>query len=306
MKPIAPVSRSRDDRPRSPGGWAFPATVGLATILSPWPVPSTSPTGGRVASAPLGSAGARQAPEAVPIREDVATSEPDPIGRARGLIAGCRGRFRGVEDYTCTFFKRERVDGKLSGQQIMAMKARTRPASLYFQYIRPHAGREAIHVRGKNGDKIVAHDVGIARFVAGTMHLDPAGGMAMKGNRHPIGDAGIGSLIETVGERWDAELCPGESVVTFHDRAGVGDRACTMVETIHPGQSEAFLFHKVRLYVDREVGLPIRFEAYDWPRGPGLEPELVEEYTYRDLRINVGLDDRDFDPGNSRYSFGRF
>ena len=32
----------------------------------------------------------------------------------------------------------------------------------------------------------------------------------------------------------------------------------------------------------------------------------MEEYTYMNLRVNVGLKDRDFDPGNKQYSYGRF
>ena len=66
------------------------------------------------------------------------------------------------------------------------------------------------------------------------------------------------------------------------------------------------MFHKVLLFIDREHGLPIRFEAYDWPRSPGAAPDLIEEYTYNDLKTNVGLTDRDFDPNNASYSFGRF
>jgi hypothetical protein len=142
--------------------------------------------------------------------------------------------------------------------------------------------------------------------LAGTMNLDPLGSMAMEENRHPITEAGIGSLIETVRHRWDIELQRGESKVLFHPSARVGERACTMIETIHPARQENSMFHKVKLYIDEELGLPIRFEAYDWPRRPGLEPELVEEYTYANLRVNVGLHDRDFDPQNAQYSFGRF
>ena len=79
-----------------------------------------------------------------------------------------------------------------------------------------------------------------------------------------------------------------------------------MIETVHPSRQPHFLFHMVRLYVDHEHGLPIRFEAYDWPLKPGAAPELVEEYTYLDLRLNVGLGEHDFDPRNRSYSFGRF
>ena len=94
--------------------------------------------------------------------------------------------------------------------------------------------------------------------------------------------------------------------MTIDPDALVGDRPCTMVESTHPTRSPEFLFHSVKVFIDRELGLPIRFEAYDWPAKAGVAPELVEEYTYRDLRLNVGLSDADFDPANPAYSFGRF
>jgi hypothetical protein len=52
--------------------------------------------------------------------------------------------------------------------------------------------------------------------------------------------------------------------------------------------------------------LPVRFEAYDWPTEEGAEPYLLEEYTYQDLQLNVGLSEIDFSPENAAYAFGRF
>ena len=66
------------------------------------------------------------------------------------------------------------------------------------------------------------------------------------------------------------------------------------------------MFYQVQLYIDRELGLPIRFEAYDWPETANAPPELVEEYSYSDLKLNVGLGDIDFDVSNEDYAFGRF
>ena len=57
-----------------------------------------------------------------------------------------------------------------------------------------------------------------------------------------------------------------------------------MIESVHPRTGPDFLYHMVQLYIDHEHGLPIRFEAYDWPKHPGAAPELIEEYTYMDLR----------------------
>ena len=42
------------------------------------------------------------------------------------------------------------------------------------------------------------------------------------------------------------------------------------------------------------------------PTSPEAAPELVEEYTYTDLKLNVGLGDVDFDVSNTDYAFGRF
>ena len=227
------------------------------------------------------------------------------IAEAKKAIADCQERYRQVRDYTCTFVKRERIDDRLTPQYIMAMKARTTPKSIYFKFQEPNQGREAIYVNGRNKDRIVAHDVGLTKFLAGTMHLDPRGSMAMEDNRHPVTEAGIGSLIDSVAQHWAVELSPAESVLTFRD-VRMGDRQCTLIESVHPRHRQDFLFHKVKLYIDQEHGLPIRFEAYDWPRHAGQAPELIEEYAYLDLKINVGLRDHDFDPANKQYSFGRF
>src|SRR5262249_36985116 len=49
----------------------------------------------------------------------------DPVAAAKQAIADCQARFARVNDYTCTFLKRERIDGRLRPQQVMQMKART-------------------------------------------------------------------------------------------------------------------------------------------------------------------------------------
>ena len=328
MSHVASRPIPRADRAGRSWKWIAPITLGLLIASIPWSettradepaAPAQTPTAShdgsdapkaQVASAPNDSKGSQRVIDASAAPRSVPSStghiEADPIARARHLIAECKAKYLTVQDYTCTFFKRERIDGKLYTPHIMTMKARTKPASLYFKFIQPNSGREAIYVHGHYNNKIIAHDVGIGRVVAGTMHLDPKGGMAMEENRHPVTEAGLGNMIDLVKERWDTELHPGESVLVFHPQAKVGDRACLMIESIHPKRSTEFLFYKVKLFIDKELGLPIRFEAFEWPKHPGAEPDLMEEYTYMNLKINVDLKDRDFDPKNSQYSYGRF
>jgi hypothetical protein len=252
--------------------------------------------------------GAPKLSHAAPI-EGTSAAIDDPIARARRIIDESRARFEAeVRDYTCVFFKRERIDGRMTDQYVMMMKARPNPKSVYFKFLKPdaRAGREAIFVAGRNNGRALVHDVGFGKLLAGTLALDPLSRRAMEDCRHPITSAGIGHLLDTIAERWAVELTPGESVVEIRPTARVGDRPCLLIVSTHPERRPGFLFHRVKVYIDQELGLPIRFEAYDWPDAPGQPAPLVEEYTYMQIQLNVGLTDRDFDPANSAYSFGRF
>jgi hypothetical protein len=235
-----------------------------------------------------------------------APPEEEPTSRAIRTITECQKKFQSVSDYTCIFYKRERINQRLTPLFVMAMKERVRPKSIYFRFEDPYRGREAIYVEGRNQGRILAHDVGFTKFLAGTMELEPRSSRAMEENRHPIFEAGIGSLIDTVARRWVGELSPDESVILFDPEILVGDRRCLLIESIHPTRQPRFLFHKVRLFIDSELNLPIRFEAYDWPKHRDAPAELVEEYSYTELKLNVCLGDMDFDTANRQYSFGRF
>jgi hypothetical protein len=236
----------------------------------------------------------------------VSASAESAIARARRAIAECQLRYQAVDDYTCTLFKRERIDGRLKPFHIMAVKVRSKPQSIYLKFQQPARGREAIYVSGRHGGKLLAHDVGLNKLLAGTLQLEPTSARAMEDCRHPITEAGIGPLLETLSKRWAVELDPAESSIAFRDDILVGTRPCDMIESTHPLHRREFLHHRVRVYIDQEFGLPIRFEAYDWPRTPTSEPDLQEEYTYTNLKLNVGLTDDDFEVSNAAYSFGRF
>ncbi len=229
-----------------------------------------------------------------------------PIARALASIEVCQLRYRNIRDYTCTFSTRERIKGQLTPLHVLMMKVRTQPRSIYLKFRQPTPGREAIYIVGRNNGKVLTHDVGLNKLLAGTLRLDPIGVLAMEDSLHPISEAGIGPLLDTLHTRWSSELDPSESVLAFRDDQTVGTRRCTMIEATHPHPKPRFMFYRVRLFIDDELGLPIHFDAYDWPSSPQAPAVMVEEYTYSDLRLNVGLSDLDFDATNGHYSFGRF
>jgi len=95
----------------------------------------------------------------------------------------------------------------------------------------------------------------------------------------------------------------GECEGQFLKGAKNKDRTCLCIQVVHPVPRRVFRFHIARIYVDDELNVPIRYEAGDWPKQPGGEPELMEEYTYLNRKLNNGFTDADFDIRNPNYKF---
>ena len=49
------------------------------------------------------------------------------------------------------------------------------------------------------------------------------------------------------------------------------------------------------MFLDDELHFPIRVEVYELPLDRSQGPQLVEEYTYLDVKLNNGYTDADFD-----------
>jgi hypothetical protein len=222
-----------------------------------------------------------------------------------------------VKDYSCILVKRERVDGILRDYEYMFAKIRheqrvdgrvVTPFSVYLRFLAPAKikGREVLYVNGQNDGELLARKGG-ERFSFVTMSLDPLGGSAMRGNRYPITEIGIKRLtqrlIELGQESMRGDAAWRECRVQYFQQSKVGDRLCTCIQVEHPVRRDSLPSHLARIYLDDELQVPIRYEAYDWPTEPGGEPPLLEEYTYLNLKLNEGFTDKDFDRGNPAYGF---
>jgi uncharacterized protein DUF1571 len=210
-----------------------------------------------------------------------------------------------IRDYSCTMIKRERINGKLGDPEYMFVKVRQQPFSVYLYFLKPDdvAGREVIYVEGANGGNMLAHEAKGLKARFGMVSLHPTSAMAMEGNRYPITQLGFSNLTRRLIEVADHDKQFGECEVHYRKNAKVNGRVCTIIEVTHPVPRRNFLFYKALIYLDDQLMVPIRYEAYGWPKAPGAPPELDEEYTYLDLKINLGLTDADFDPRSPTYHF---
>jgi hypothetical protein len=214
------------------------------------------------------------------------------------------GNIEKLHDYSATLAKRERIGGKLLEYQYMFVKLRQKPFSVYMCFLGPAdmKGREVIYVEGQNGGNLWAHGVGFERTV-GTLSLKPDGVVAMRNQRYPLTELGILNMTRRLVEVGEDNKRYGECDVKFYEGAKINGRVCTCIEVVHPVPRRNFVFHLARIFVDKELNLPIRYESFDWPKDPGGSPELMEEYTYLNLKLNNGYTDADFSPKNPAYKF---
>lgn len=215
-------------------------------------------------------------------------------------------------DYSALLIKRERINGKLGKYQMMRVKVRqhveedgrlVQPFSVYLDFLSPKTvkGREVTWVEGQNNGRLVAHEAGFKNLLR--VKLKPDNPLAMFGQRYPITEIGVENLVMKLIEKGERDRHRGECQVRFRENAKVDKRVCTLIEVVHPEPRPYFDFYRARIFIDDELQLPIRYAAWSWPTQPGGEPLLEEEYNYRNLKLNVGLTEDDFDPDNPNYDF---
>jgi hypothetical protein len=223
-------------------------------------------------------------------------ADANPLDEPLRLIKEARRAFGEVRDYTCVLIKKERLSGVMQPDNVISMKFRNQPFSVYMRWQQPKAsvGQEACYVTGKNDGKMRVHSTGVSGLV-GWVSLDPTDERAKKTSNHTITEAGIGNLLTRYGKAWEAEKTLNLTRIKIGEYE-FNKRRCVRVETVHPGKPDArFAAYRSVLYFDKETHLPVRAEVYDWPRqGGSPDGELQEVYSYVNMKLNVGLGDEAF------------
>lgn len=208
-------------------------------------------------------------------------------------ILAMRSAYAGVQDYTATFYKQERVGGKLLDEEQIELKFQ-KPLKVYMRWVgKTYKGREALYVQGKYQNKVVGHEGGFFGFV--TLHMRPTGRLAMWGNRHPVTEVGLGYLIEQIVENvMKARQQRVLDLKSLGERT-THNRRVDAMEAIFP--VVGFYCPRLILDIDPENHLPVRAEIYD------SKDQLLERYGYADLRMNPRLPEEDFSEENQNYHF---
>jgi hypothetical protein len=220
-----------------------------------------------------------------------------------------------IRDYTCILTKRELIDGRLQGPETIYLKVRhewsdgeggEQPFSVYLRFLRPASvrEREVIYVQGRHDGKMIVRNGG-TRLPFVTTSLPPDSAAAMQESRYPITEIGVKTLTRRLIEVGNEKLYDENCEVQVVPGAKLNGRTCTLIQVGHRERRQEHTFHFVRVFIDDQLELPVYYIAYDWPAKEGDSSVILEEYTYTDIQLNVGLTDWDFDHRNENYMFLR-
>lgn len=258
---------------------------------------------------------AAQAPDSPPLRT-IATSEPaaapktsaaaaapvavsaaDGSARSRELYRQAAQVYNGIDSYIARLRRREVVNGEAKPEELLVFKFRKQPWSVYFKWLGNEAkGREAIYVKGQYENKL--HTL----LAAGDMPFTPAGKrfaidpdniLVRSRSRHTVTEAGVGHIIEQLGQRLQAEDAGGQTPrLRYLGKVKRPEYEAPMegIEDTLPAGSEVPGGGIRQLFFDPTSHLPVLLITRD---AQGRE---LEYYDYDRLQYPVKLDDDDFNP----------
>lgn len=253
-------------------------------------------------AAAAGAAAQPPAPKAIPpAATDPAPASPapdpartaDPLG---AMLSEAKAAYSRVRDYTCVFTRQERVGGVLGAEQVAELKVRAKPYSLRVRFARPDAvaGLEECYVAGARTGKMKYRPAG-AKGVNGFQLVSLDDPKVLAGTRHPLTEIGIGATIDLLANVANREKALGNPLEVYPAAFQFAGRNVTRYEVLARRPHTFRYAHRMLVFVDRETKLPVRFEAYDAPKPGTTAGDLLEAYSYTDVKLNAGLGDSAFE-----------
>jgi len=214
-------------------------------------------------------------------------------------LESCREAVSKVQDYTATFHRVERLNDGRRVEQVVDLKQRMKPFSVYMNFRGGSAdGQQVIYSEGWNNNQLRVKPTGLASLI-GAVSVDPKGQTAMKDSRHPVTEIGFSGLLDGVLKMWKDDLQYPDLEVGFYKDAKISPndpKSYYAFRTYHPQQRRVPRFQETRLYIDKQTLLPVHLENRAFPQQPGGKQILIERYTYSNIKLNVGLTQTAFLP----------
>jgi outer membrane lipoprotein-sorting protein len=210
------------------------------------------------------------------------------------LLSKIESHYAKIEDYSALFLKQERVNEKLLPKESVLLKFK-KPLQVYMKWTHGPT-KEAIYVEGQNGNKVIAHCDGAGAGLTWT--LDPKGSILKEDNRHIITDIGFGFIINMMRVNIPKAIKHQELEITrLADDTFEGRPTTALEAKFSPKDGRSYYATRIVCHVDKEYLVPVWISCFD------EKDALLEQYGYKDVKINVGLTEMDFSKKNPNYQF---
>ncbi len=220
------------------------------------------------------------------------------LEEAMEILAKAQESYTNLHDYVAEIHKQVHKNGKLDIDEHSIMKFK-KPFKVYLKWTSGKKdGNELLYVDGENDGKIIVRKK-LPFGIRKTMHVDPDGFWVKNFSKHSIKDAGfIGIITKSYNQFAEAKKNNDVIAVTCSMEEINGRPTHKVVLVVSPeGEKNGYYCRSAIEYFDAENFLPIKVTFWLW------EDDEVESLTFSNVKINVGLTDKDFDKENKEYQF---
>jgi len=196
--------------------------------------------------------------------------------------------------YTATFIKQERVKGKLQKPETIQLKYREHPRAFYMKWVAgPFKGRAVLYNEAILGpDRIRVREAGLLGIKAVTLGVDSV--VAKRGSKHVATELGLSHLVSLMERDYQKGVDSGQLVRVNHGIVDLDGVPVFKLESQMPAGQDFYCMRMMH-YSDFKRGFEVKCEMFDF------DDQLFESFYYKDLDMNPGLGDEDFDPKNRAY-----
>jgi hypothetical protein len=240
-------------------------------------------------------------PAAEPLADPVeAELRNDPLQFLRESLARYE---RTVRDYSCTFIKKERINGQLRPEEQMAARFREDPMSVYLKWERPgkSLAHQALYVRGQLRDEegnelAYVNPAGPIALLAKRVKQEIHGASARQASRRFIDQFGFANSLRLILKYSDIARERDELDLRFVGEGEVNGRPTYVIERRLPYTGEGGEYPDALLvvHIDQELRLPTG--CFSYASESRDEDALLGSYLWTDIELNIGLTDDDFTP----------
>lgn len=215
---------------------------------------------------------------------------------------------RSVKDYRCTMVKQELLSSGMSPEQEIEVLHRLDPYSVVLHYTRnPGAASRAIYVDNRWIDAdasdpslrplaVCEPENAAAKLLLNSIKMPIHGAMAKRAARRAIDEFGFHRTLDLLIQYCQYAQARNELRLTFCGDSRFDGRDVWVLKRSLPytGEDGPYPDRTARVFVDKEYRVPIAVYCYS---DDDEKPEnLLGKYEYRNIRLNVGLTDADFEP----------